>query len=69
MQLIIMMCYSKHDDTKSRNEFYDKTMLGELSGIVNPNLRERIDKSIVGNSSKLKLISGWAMLLKKIKIY
>ena len=39
--------YSKHDDTKTRNEVCDKTMLGELNGIVNPSLRERIDKSIV----------------------
>ena len=38
------LCYSKHDDTKTRNEVYDKTMLGELNGIVNPNLRETIDK-------------------------
>ena len=37
------LCYSKHDDTKTRNEVCDKTMLGELSGIVNPTLRERID--------------------------
>ena len=29
------LCYSKHDDTKTRNEVCDKTMLGELSGIVN----------------------------------
>ena len=28
------LCYSKHDDTKTRNEVCDKTMLGELSGIV-----------------------------------
>ena len=32
------LCYSKHDDTKTRNEVCDKTMLGELSGIVNPTL-------------------------------
>ena len=38
------LCYSKHDDTKTRNEVCDKTMLSELSGIVNPTLRERIDK-------------------------
>ena len=25
------LCYSKHDDTKSRNEVCDKTMLGELN--------------------------------------
>ena len=46
------LCYSKHDDTKTRNEVCDKTILGELSGIVNPNLRERIDKSIVGKLIK-----------------
>ena len=27
-------------------------MLGELSGIVNPTLRERVDKSIVGKFIK-----------------
>ena len=30
------LCYSKNDDTKTRNEVCDKTMLGKLSGIVNP---------------------------------
>ena len=25
------LCYSKHDDTKTRNEICDKTMLSELS--------------------------------------
>ena len=33
------LCYSKHDDTKTRNEVCDKTMLGELSGIVNRNFK------------------------------
>ena len=37
------LCYSKHDDTEIRNQVCDKTMLGELSGIVNPTLRQRID--------------------------
>ena len=46
------LCYSKLDDTKARNEVCDKTMLGELDGIVNPTLRERIDKSIVGKLIK-----------------
>ena len=41
------LCYSKHNDTKPRNEVCDRTMRGELSGIVNPTLRERIDKAIV----------------------
>ena len=35
------LCYSKHDDTKTMNEVYDKTILGELNGIVNPTLREK----------------------------
>ena len=38
--------YSKHDDTKTRNEVCDKTTLGKLSGIM-----ERIDKLIVGKLS------------------
>ena len=47
------LCYSKHGDTKTRDEVCDKTMLGELSGNVNATLREGIDKSIV-----LKLIKS-----------
>ena len=65
----MIQCYSKHDDTKTRNEVCDKTMLDELRGIVNPTLRERIDKSIVGKLMKLKLISGKVILFKKILIY
>ena len=30
-------------------------MLGELNGIVNPTLKERIDKSIVGKLNKAKV--------------
>ena len=52
MQLIIMIYIIPNDDTKTRNEVCDKTMPGELSGIVNPTLRERIDKSIVGKFIK-----------------
>ena len=52
------LCYSKHDDTKTRNEVCDKTMLGELNGIVNPTLMERIDKSIVGKLIKAKVNLG-----------
>ena len=48
----------KHDDTKTKNEVRDKTMLGELNGIVNPTLRERIDKSIVGKLIKAKVNFG-----------
>ena len=42
------LCYSKHDDTKTKNQVCDKTMLDEFSGIVNPTLRKIIDKRIVG---------------------
>ena len=52
------LCYSKHDDTKTRNEVCDKAMLGELSGIVNPTLWERIDKSIVGKLINAKVNFG-----------
>ena len=41
------LCYPKHDDTETRNQFCDKTMLSELNEIVNPTLRERMNKSIV----------------------
>ena len=41
------LCYSKHDDTKTRNQVCDKTMLNYLNEIMNSTLRESIDKSIV----------------------
>ena len=59
------LCYSKHDDTKTRNEVCHKTMLGELSGIVNPTLRERIDKSIVGKLIRAKVNFGLGAPIKK----
>ena len=59
--------YSKHDDTKTRNEVCDKTMLGVLNGIVNPTLRVRIDKSIVGKLIKAKVNFGLGHPIKKIK--
>ena len=49
------LCNSKHDDTKTRNEICDKTMLGALSDIVNQTLRERIDKAIVGKPINAKV--------------
>ena len=64
------LCYSKHYDTKTINEVSDKTMLGELSGIVNPTLRERIDKSIVRKLIKAKANFGLGHPIKnKNKIY
>ena len=65
------LCYSKHDDTKTRNDVCDKTMLGELNGIVNQTLRERIDKSIVGKLIKPKVNFGLGAPIKRknLKIY
>ena len=45
--------------------FCDKTMLGELSGIVNPTLMERIDKSIVGKLIKAKVNFGLGHPMQK----
>ena len=59
------LCYSNHDDTKTRNEVCDKTMLGEVNGIVNPTLRERLDKSIVGKLIKAKVNFGLRAPIKK----
>ena len=39
-------------------------MLGELNGIVNPTLRERIDKSIVGKIIDAKVNFGLGALIK-----
>ena len=63
------LCYLKNDDTKTKNEVCDKTMLGELNGIVNPALRERIDKLIVGKLINAKVNFGLGHSIKKNKIY
>ena len=64
------LSYSKHDDSKTRNEVCDKTMLGQLNGIVDPTLRERIDKSLVGKLIKAKVNFGLGHPVKKnSKIY
>ena len=55
----------KHDDTKTRNEVCDKTMLGELNEIMNPTSRERIDKSIVEKLIKAKVNFGLCIPIKK----
>ena len=59
------LCYSKHDDTETRNMVCDKTMRVELRGIVNPTLRERIHKSIVGKLIKAKVNFGLGLPIKK----
>ena len=59
------LCYSKRDDTKTMNEVCDKTMLSELNGIVNPTLRERINKSIVGKLINAQINFGLGHSIKK----
>ena len=61
------LCYSKHD-TKTRNEVCHQTMLDELSGIVNPTLRERIDKAIVERLINTKVNFGLGASIKAKKI-
>ena len=43
-------------------------MLEELNGIVNPTLRKRIDKSIVGKLINAKVNFGLGVLIKAKKI-
>ena len=59
------LCYSKHDDTKARNEVCDKTMLGELNGIVHPTLKEKNGKLIVGKLINAKVKFGIGHPVKK----
>ena len=58
----------KHNDTKTRNQIFDKTRLNELDDIVNPTLREKINTLVVGKLIKLKLIV-WLSYQKRAKIY
>ena len=50
------------------NEVCRKIILGELSGIVNQTLRERIDKSIVGKLIIAKVNFGLGNPIKKYLI-
>ena len=63
------LSFSKLDDTKTRNEVCDKTMLGELNGFMNPTLREKIDKSIVGKLINANVNFGLGNPVKKSKSY
>ena len=61
------LCYSKHDDTKARNEVCDRTMFDELNETVKPTLRERIDKSIVRKLINAKACFGLGAPIKAQK--
>ena len=62
------LCYSKHDDTNTRNQVCDKTMLIELNGIMKPTLRKRIDKSIVVKLINANVNFGLGASIKVKKI-
>ena len=65
------LCYSK-PDTKTRNQVCDKTILDELSAIVNQTLRELIDKAIVEKHIITKVNFGLDAPIKpqtNLKIY
>ena len=58
------LCYSEHDDTKTRNEVCDKTMLNELNEIATTTLRKRTDKSIIGKLINSNVNFGLAAPIK-----
>lgn len=53
------LCYATNSDTATRNKVCDKAMLSDLKGIVNPSLRERMDRSIVSKIIGTKAKFGW----------
>ena len=53
------VCYARNTDTKTRNKVCDKAMLSDLEGIVNPTLRERLDRSLVARIIGTKARFGW----------
>ncbi len=59
------VCYLKNKDTKTRNRVCDKNMLDEMDGIVNPTLRERLERSIVDKIIGTKMRFGMGFLEKK----
>lgn len=59
------VCYLKNKDTQTRNNVCDKNMLNELDGIVNPTVRERLDRSIVDKLISTKMNFGMGLGGKK----
>lgn len=59
------ICYSKHKDSTTRNQLCDRNMLTELGVIVNPSLRERMEKSIVEKIIATKVNFGMGLKKKK----
>lgn len=52
------ICYSKHEDTKTRNKLCDRKMLQELKEVKPMSIKEWIDKKFVQGVIGLKKVSG-----------
>lgn len=55
------VCYLKHKDIETRNKVCDSKMINDLNDIVNPSLRERLDRSIVDKIIGSKMRFGMGM--------
>jgi|TARA_Y100000289_G_scaffold66182_1_gene81854 hypothetical protein len=52
------ICYVKNKDTKTRNNVCDRNMITEMKNIINPTLRERIERGIVSRIIGTKMNFG-----------
>ena len=55
------ICYAFNKDSETRNRVCDKNMIQELDGIVNPSLRERLDRAVVRKIINAKINFGMGM--------
>lgn len=58
------VCYATNKDADTRNRVCDKSMIYDLRGIMNPTLRERLDRSIVEKIIGTKMNLGMGLLKK-----
>ena len=52
------VCYLKNKDTEMGNKVCDRNMLDEMKDIVNPTLRERMERGVVSKLIGIKLRFG-----------
>ena len=55
------ICYLKNNDTATRNNVCDKNMLNEMKNIINPTLRERMERGLVSTLIGTKKRFGWGV--------
>ena len=55
------ICYLKNNDTATRNAVCDKNMLKEMKDIINPTLRERMERGLVSTLIGTKKRFGWVV--------